>query len=187
MDIIIREARSDEILETALIYIESQQEDFPFLPEAYTSYFDPDVEVEECREWLEIDPINQIYVAMDGDRMAGYIALSKNSDEFVNYEGEIAGFFVRKSYRGKGIGLRLMKVGAAYLSQMGYKDFLVYTLHYGVSEGFYRRLGGKLLAQVTQNFGGEEQVVDILGYNNSVLLQTIDARLRMYEERVLGK
>ncbi len=180
MDICIREARYDELLETARIYIECQQTDFPFLPKAYRDNLDLTEEVEECYEWLEKDPLNRVFVAVERDFMIGYLAVAKNTDEPLAYQGEIAGFFVRKLYRRRGIGLRLLEAAVHYFTQVGYPRLLVYTLYDGESDQYYRRLGGVSLKQVTQYFGGEPQLVDVLGWETEVLGEMVRERLHRH-------
>ncbi len=160
----------DLLLETARIYIESQENDFPFLPRSYTHGRNLQAEVRESIEWLESNPENRVFVAMDGAHMAGYAAASRNTGPLSEYEGEINNLYVRKAYRGCGIGLLLMRAAAGYLLEIGCQRLLVYTLAEGESDRFYRHVGGVLLQQITQWFAGEPLMVDIFGYEISALL-----------------
>lgn len=180
MTLLIRVATLEEIPETARIYIESHRTDFPFLPEAHTQRLILDKETDECYTWLASDPLNRIFVAMQGERMAGYIAVSRNTLDPIDYEGEIAGFFVRKACRGQGLGLRLLNTALVNLQQAGFTRALVYTLDEGESKRFYQSLGGILLKQVIQFFGGEPQQVDVFGWEIADLQIILTRRLGQF-------
>jgi ribosomal protein S18 acetylase RimI-like enzyme len=182
MDILIRQVKDDEITETAFIYIECHQVDFPFLPEAHRRHFDLAQEAAECVEWLASEPVNRLYVAKQFGKMLGYIALGRNTLDPVDYEGEVTGFFVRKAYRQKGLGLRLLEAGSRHLLQAGYAKTLVYTLNLADSARFYRSIGGVLLKQMTQRFGGEPFTVDIYGWQTADLLAEVSQRLQKFAQ-----
>jgi GNAT superfamily N-acetyltransferase len=180
MNIRVEKARRDQVEETARIYIESHQFDFPFLPADHRESLDLATEVEECHAWLDAHSLNCMFVAIAGERMAGYIAVGPNTAEPLTYGGEITGFFVRRDYRRQGIGLRLLNRAGRYLQDAGYDRVLVYTLAQSESAAYYRRLGGMPLRQDTQIFGSEPQEVDILGWEIVDLLAMLSARLQCW-------
>jgi GNAT superfamily N-acetyltransferase len=182
-ELFVREAHQEELRETVIIYLESHQVDFPFLPPDW-AHKDEEAELSECCEWLYEDPFNKIFVAFEGEKMAGYIACSKNVVEPLEYDSEINGFFVRHAYRGRGVGLKLLEVAGQYLADKGGQKVLVYTLKRGESDQFYRRLGGKLLVEVTQTFAGQPETLDVFGWQIQELLETVQIKLARHQAAI---
>jgi GNAT superfamily N-acetyltransferase len=160
----IRPITIDEIPDTVRIYIECWRHDYKFIPAEYLDNINPETETAECREWLETDLHNRIIAAYTGNRMAGYIAFSANSDEPLDYEGEINGLFVIPEYRLRAIAPNLLRAALDEFAAWGYSKFLIYNFRESASNGIYRRFGGTLLRSVTQEFCGRPLLIDIFGW-----------------------
>jgi GNAT superfamily N-acetyltransferase len=180
-NILIRIAQPKDLLETVHIYLECIRGDYACKPAGHLAAKNVSDELAECKEWLYAsDRPNRVYVAMDGTMMAGYIAVGPNTGQPSDHEGEVCGFFVRKSYRKNGIGLRLLKAGITYLRDLGYQQVAIYNYRISEANLFYRRLRGKVVWQEIQTPGGMPLETDVFGYEITTLLSTINQRLTGY-------
>jgi GNAT superfamily N-acetyltransferase len=179
MSIEIRPAVRAELRETAVIYIECIREDYCFKPQSHLDALDVDKELAECEDWMAASGRpNQVFAALDGERMAGYIAVGPNTGEPREYDGEVCGFFLRKAYRRQGTGLRLLKAGLEYLRDRGFRRVAIYNYHVSAANQYYRGLGGKLVWQEIQHPGGMELETDVFGWEIAEFLEIIEQKLR---------
>lgn len=178
MPIHIRPAAREDLRETVLIYLECLRGDYACKPQAHLDAKNVDEELAECKEWLyDSGSPNQIFVAMDGGAMAGYIAVGPNIGRPFNRGGEVCGFFVRKQYRRQGVGLRLMQAGIRYLQGLGYQQVVIFCYHVAEANGLYRRLGGEVVYQEIQSPGGMPFETDVFCYQIPALLETLEKKL----------
>jgi len=182
MELIIREVKPQEVLDTARIYIDCWQRDYrEVVPEEMLNNMSLEQEAEECSQWLYgNEDLTLLYVAMDDSKMAGYIAASPNTEHPLEYEMEINGLFVERQYRGRGIGLRLMNYMMKELAKRGFAKVLLYNFKDTKSNGFYKSLGGRVVSQQIQRPGGREAVVDIFGWDVAELQNTLGEKLKNY-------
>jgi ribosomal protein S18 acetylase RimI-like enzyme len=179
MTIEIRPAQREELRETVLIYLECLRGDYACKPQVYLDAKNVDEELAECEEWLyESGSPNQLFVAMDGETMAGYIAVGPNIGQPFNRDGEVCGFFVRQAYRRQGVGLRLMQAGIRYLQGLGYQQVVIFCYRAAEANGLYRRLGGEVVYQEIQTPGGMPFETDVFCYQIPALLGTLEQRLK---------
>lgn len=97
----------------------------------------------------------------------------RNQDEAGGERGEVCGLYVRKAYRKQGFGTTLLKAGLEYLEGLGFSEVIVYNFRQSVSNGYYRKLGGKLVKQTVQEVGGKALEVDVFGWQISELKATL--------------
>jgi GNAT superfamily N-acetyltransferase len=181
MPIIIRPIEPNELPKTVDIYLDCIRTDYNFMPQHYLNTKNQEDELAECKEWLyRPDGHPQIFAAMDSQVMAGYIALSQNTAEPMEYEGEVNGFFIRKEYRAQGIGLMLLRRGLEYFQELGYTGLVIYNYRISAANAYYRMLGGKVVKQEIQTAGGMELETDIFGYKIDSLMNVLNQNLEKY-------
>ncbi len=181
MNIVIRPAARDELRETAVIYIECLRDDYCFKPKAILDALNVEEELAECEDWLvSRGSLNRVFVAMGSETMVGYIAVGPNTGEPRDYDGEVSGFFMRRSYRRFGIGLRLLKMGLEYLRCLGFQRVVVYNYRISQANSYYRMLGGKLVWQEIQCPGGMALETDVFGWEIHDFLDTLEHKLEKY-------
>ena len=181
MEIVIRSAERGDLPETVLIYLECLRLDYACKPKELLDSKNVEDELSECEQWLyESGSPNRIFVAMDGSKMAGYIAVGPNVGKPFNQDGEVSGFFVRKDYRRQGVGLRLLKTGAEYLRELGYQKVVLFNYRVSEANGFYRRLGGEVVFQEIQTPGGMPFETDVFCYEIKALLAVLKQRFEKY-------
>jgi len=92
---------------------------------------------------LIADPaMGKVWLACDEGREVGYIVLS--FDYSLEYGGKCAWvdeFFVRKEYRGKGVGTKTLEFFAAEAKKMGAKTIHLEVNHGNPAIGLYKRMG----------------------------------------------
>jgi GNAT superfamily N-acetyltransferase len=178
MELTIRPVTREELPETVRIYLECLRDDYSYKPKAYIEASSLEEELAECVEWMEApDQPNQIFAAFEGPVMAGYIAVGPNTGEPQDYDGEVTGFFVRRAYRRRGLGLRLLQTGLRYLLELGYRRVVIYNHHIAESNSYYRYLGGEVVYRVCQSPGGMELEVDVFGWEIDRFLDIVTERV----------
>lgn len=179
----IRRAKEEEIYETAVIYVDCWREDYKhFVPRKVLEDFNIEKEAEECREWLyeECEDKRFLYCAFINNCLVGYVTASKNSKEPIEYYTEINGLFVRKDYRGKGISLKLLYSIVDELKLNNFSKVLLYNFKDSYSNGYYRKLSGEVIREITQNCGGKELDVDIFGWKLDELGIVLKKKIEKY-------
>ena len=73
-------------------------------------------------------------------------------------DGEIETLYVLDDWRERGLGRRLLRAAALYLSEQGCRSAFVWVLRDNPSRWFYTRLGGRPAAEDTIQFGGASVV-----------------------------
>lgn len=93
-------------------------------------------------------PSGRLYIALDGGRPAGCIALRKISDEVC----EMKRLYVRPLFRGKGVGRKLATRVIGVARQLGYKRMLLDTVPMMKRAiALYRSLGFKPIERYREN------------------------------------
>jgi GNAT superfamily N-acetyltransferase len=182
MPFMIRPAERTELRDTVDIYLECLRADYTFKPRAYLDGQSVEENLAECEKWrYDSASPNMIYAAMDGPRMAGYIAVGPNTGDPVGYDGEVGGLFVRQDCRGRGAGLMLLRAGLAYLRGLGCRSVIIYNYRISAANEYYRALGGELVYEMVQSPGGMDLHTDVFAWEIDALLETLARRLRKYE------
>jgi len=85
------------------------------------------------------DTIPSRLVAFDNDELAGTIILRENGNEsLAEYQPELGGLYVDKPYRGRGIGMELVRAGMKLAHDQGYDTVYATTT---AAKGILVRLG----------------------------------------------
>jgi len=92
-----------------------------------------------------------------GETVAGYVAYGRCRDRSLPAEGEIDEFYLLPEYQGLGFGTRMFKAVRNELADRGVRRLAVWALAENERAcGFYRRLGGKPIAEARDRIGGCE-------------------------------
>lgn len=184
MPITIRLLGPEETVETVHIYLECMRADYAFFPRAYLDSLQVERELAEFESWIsEEETQARVFGAFDGDRMVGYIAVSRNVGEPVGYDGEVNNLFVRPGCRNLGIGLALLRVGLEHLRSLGHRSVIIYNYHPSTSNAYYRHLGGEVVYHTLQMPDGMFEVdVDVFGWQIAEFLSILDSRLGKYAD-----
>ena len=109
------------------------------------------------RWWLQTIGRGRPLVVLDvGDKVVGYVAYGRCRDRSLPADGEIDELYLSPQYQGLGFGKRLFKAVRNDLDDRGAKRVAVWSLSDNERAcAFYRRLGGRMIAETNERFGGE--------------------------------
>ncbi|WP_020173610.1 GNAT family N-acetyltransferase [Methyloferula stellata] len=107
--------------------------------------------------WLSAIKRGSRLVVLDFDEtIAGYASYGRNRLRSMPYAGEIFELYLAPEFQGLGFGKRLFEVALQDLADHGYGSTVVWALaDNDRAMGFYRKLGGKIVRQTQERFGGE--------------------------------
>lgn len=101
------------------------------------------------RRMLRNPACGQIWIVQDGAKALGYVAFSFHYDvEFGGAEGVITDLFLRRGYRRRGLGGRLLATVDDYCRSTGIRSMELQVIRGNrAAEAFYRKHGFKKLAR----------------------------------------
>jgi ribosomal protein S18 acetylase RimI-like enzyme len=95
-------------------------------------------------------------------KIVGFSSFGPNREIDEQYQGEIYGLYLLKTYQRCGIGRRLVQVAATELRSRDIASLLVWVLAANPARKFYERLGGVYVRRQKVEIG--EQVLDEVAY-----------------------
>lgn len=108
------------------------------------------------RWWLSTVGRGRPLVVLDvGETVAGYASYGPCRDRSLPADGEVDEFYLLPEYQGLGFGRRMFKAVRNDLEDRGAKRVAVWCLKDNERAcDFYRRMGGRTIAEATERFGG---------------------------------
>ncbi len=98
--------------------------------------------------------IRMLIGAYEGDTMMGVAFASLAEEEDLPEKGiELNGLWVKPIYRGRGVAYSLIKVILDFYQEQGMEKIVIYNLHHSPSNGFYKKLGAKVMREDLQMDG----------------------------------
>lgn len=125
----------------------------------------------------DCNDIRRIYGAFEGDVFLGYVGASVAEIEDAEHGVEINYLFVKKEYRGRALGLKLIRTILIEFKEYGIDQLIIYNWHDSESNRFYRYLSGEILKQVVQIVKGKEVLVDVFNWNIYTLIVLLNDKL----------
>ncbi len=99
---------------------------------------------------------SRISVLVFGDRIAGYANYGRNRARSLQFDGEIYELYLRPEFQGLGFGRRLFAAARRDLVQSGLRSMVIWALSDNEpATGFYRTLGGRMVARSSERFGAK--------------------------------
>jgi ribosomal protein S18 acetylase RimI-like enzyme len=107
--------------------------------------------------WLSAIKRGSRLVVLDYDEtIAGYASYGRNRVRSIPYAGEIFELYLAPEFQGLGFGRRLFEAALQDLAEHGYASTVVWALaDNNRALGFYGKMGGKIVRQTQEHFGGE--------------------------------
>ncbi|HWW49185.1 MAG TPA: GNAT family N-acetyltransferase [Xanthobacteraceae bacterium] len=97
---------------------------------------------------------SRISVLVFGDKIAGYANYGRNRARSLQFDGEIYEIYLRPEFQGLGFGRKLFSAARRDLAQSGLKSVVIWALSDNEpATGFYRSLGGRMVARSSERFG----------------------------------
>ncbi|MDB5589545.1 GNAT family N-acetyltransferase [Enterovirga sp.] len=150
----IRRARSEDAADLAAVFDAAWRE-------AYQGIL-PAIPLERMivrrgpRWWLTTIGRGRPLVVLEvGDKAVGYVSYGRCRDRSLPADGEMDELYLAPEYQGLGFGGRLFKAVRNDLDDRGAKRVAVWCLAQNERAcGFYRHMGGRLIAETTERFAG---------------------------------
>ncbi len=101
-----------------------------------------------ARTFLQIvnNPEIEIYVAIDNERIVGFMTCGKTYKKFKHYEQEIGLLYILKEYQRQGIGRRFFDIARKQVKESGYSEFIVSVNSKNENAiSFYVSMSGKVI------------------------------------------
>lgn len=110
---------------------------------------------------------SSLYVVEADLRIVGFAHCGPPLHELEGFDGEITAIYLLKLAQGQGVGRRLMRTVVEDLRGRGFRSMAVWVLKTNVpAVGFYRRLGGEYVTEVTVDLGGAPAVEEAYGWRD---------------------
>lgn len=91
-----------------------------------------------------------------GESVVGYVSYGRCRDRSLPADGEVDELYLAPEYQGLGFGKRMFKAVRNDLDDRGAKRVAVWCLTDNERAcAFYRHLGGRLVAETSERFGGQ--------------------------------
>jgi ribosomal protein S18 acetylase RimI-like enzyme len=102
------------------------------------------------RKLLRDESLGCVWIIHQGTDVAGYIILTFNYDlEFGGMQGIVTDLFLRRKYRGRGLGKRALDCVEAYCCSRGISAIELQVEHRNkAAQKFYRKLGFRKLSRI---------------------------------------
>ncbi len=99
-----------------------------------------------------------VFVAEDLEpRVVGFASAGPNRGEESEFEGELTTLYVLPAFQGRGLGRRLFLTTCEALGALGRGSLIAWVLaSHQQARGFYETLGGRLVGEKKEPWGGEE-------------------------------
>lgn len=95
------------------------------------------------------------WVAVAEDQTVGFCSVGPNSDTTVPADGELKAIYLRPEQKGKGIGSKLLSVGAQHLLDKGFHSLCAYAFRDNhIGERFYTSVGAEIYDESVYNIEG---------------------------------
>lgn len=150
-DIMIRKANKFDTFDIDEVHIESYKE-------TYKEFITPEVlnnmdskRTQRIKDMIEeIKHENPYLVAIEDDRIVGVLKYGKSNNKVHPESAEINAIYLREECQGKGTGTKLFNECIKEVS-IEYDDLVVSCLDKEPANEFYKKLGGKLDHQITED------------------------------------
>jgi L-amino acid N-acyltransferase YncA len=150
----IREAVPADARAIAEVHLESWKTTYPgIVPQAYID----GLRVEDgAARWVTrlTEKTATVFVVEDEVGVFGFIAGGSIMHPVDGYEGELGAIYLLASHHGRGAGAALVRRLAGELRAQDFRNMVVWVLRENPACGFYRRMGGVLVAEQGIEIGG---------------------------------
>lgn len=111
---------------------------------------------------------NRILVAVDSDKIVGFVFYAKAQNSFYESEAEIRDIYILPEYQKKGIGTKLFNSAILELKKFGFTSMILYCPTLGGSNFFFEKMGGVRKEEVTRTILNYPVLCNIYYYDLSL-------------------
>ncbi|MBR3133960.1 MAG: GNAT family N-acetyltransferase [Clostridia bacterium] len=109
---------------------------------------------------------DNLYVAVDDERVVGIITYGKSRNEKYLDSGEVYSIYVLDEYQGLGLGKKLFLTGINELIDKGYNSMIVDVVDGNKTIHFYEKFGGENVEDRIDEFGTSKITEHIMFFND---------------------
>ena len=92
------------------------------------------------------NPSKQLYVAVNNNKIIGFIEFGEPNRPFKDYKQEIGLFYIQKDFQRQGLGRKLFNLAFEYIKSTGADKFFISCHKYNLNaQKFYEKMGGKIV------------------------------------------
>ena len=157
MNIIIRKANIEDAKEIVEVKMSSWLTSYKgLIPDEVLKNRQDTMKERIIKTENQIKEYNNIYVAVDNDKVIGTMSYGKSRNEKYKDYGELNFIYLLDEYKGLGIGKRLFFTGIREIIDMGFNSFILNVLKGNKTIGFYEKYKGKKIDQKEEYFGEQK-------------------------------
>ena len=127
---------------------------------------DIDNKVRHLRDQIEEN--NRIFVAIDEDKIIGYIFYAKSTNESYSGSAEIRSLYILNDYQGKGIGSELLDKAKEEIKKLGFNGFILKCPSRNKNNDFFLKKGGVLKEMISSEISGSLIDLNVLYFDLSI-------------------
>lgn len=157
MFMIIRKAKSSDAREVIEINIKTWNTTYKgIIPDYVLKQREmlKEESIKKCEKTVELRD-NVLVIEYD-NKMVGVVSYGKAKLTDKEDYGEIYSLYVLNEYHGKNIGKSLFLAAREELVKKGYPKLILSCIKANPSNGFYKKMGGKVERVIISNIGGAE-------------------------------
>jgi GNAT superfamily N-acetyltransferase len=155
----IRPVRLEDSPQLAHIQVDSYRTAYAHIfPADYLAQFSYEDQEQDWRDLIASPTTDFLLIAEGEDgQLLGY-ALGRpgQSQDTLDYDGELVSLHVRQGQQGKGVGRALVQAVAGRFQERGATSMMLWVLGGNPARSFYEKLGGRLLT-AEKPWGGNEE------------------------------
>ncbi|MET3320228.1 UNVERIFIED_ORG: ribosomal protein S18 acetylase RimI-like enzyme [Peribacillus simplex] len=155
----IRKATEKDVTGIAYVHINSWQSTYKgILPNQYLASLNLET---RKKNWLRNLKMlhNATYIAENGEgQIIGFVAGGPEQTNDPHIQGEVYAIYLLKEYQRQGIGRKMIKTVVYELIDKEHKNLIIWALKDNPSCGFYKALGGHVIAEKTVKMAGIELI-----------------------------
>ncbi|MFE3974100.1 MULTISPECIES: GNAT family N-acetyltransferase [unclassified Peribacillus] len=155
----IRRAIEEDVNGIANVHINSWQTTYKgILPDQYLSSLNLEA---RRKNWLRNLKMlhNATFVAENAHgEIIGFTAGGPEQTNDPHIQGEVYAVYILKEYQRQGFGRKMIKAVIHELIKMEHKNLIIWALKDNPSCGFYKALGGQVIAEKTVKMAGIELI-----------------------------
>lgn len=109
---------------------------------------------------------DNMYVAINGDKVIGVMSYGISRNEEYSKCGEIYSHYVLRDYQGLGLGTKLFKIGINTMLDNGINEMIINVLDKNKNIKFYEKFGGKNVGTQAFDYEGDTLKNNIIYFSN---------------------
>lgn len=162
----IRKAKSTDAKDIIEINIKTWYSTYKgIVPDEYLKEKEESKEknIKKCQETVEEK--DNVLVAEYDNQVVGIVSYGKAKLMNDKNYGEIYSLYVLDDYQGKDVGKELFFAAKEQLIKKGYSKLVLSCIKSNPSNGFYKRMGGRVVEVIISNIGGKEIEENVIIFN----------------------